>query len=592
MLFYRNLARFMWAVVKTSPWVSVLIGVTTLLGGVVPALEFMAVQGLINYVVDHLQAGFAWQSATGWIAALAGAYLLGEMTKEVSPYLWERLRQDAEFVLEARLLDRAGRAPLVDMETPEFFDKFTRARNGMRGYIFMAIEQVNFVALHSVSLISVMVALAVTYWPAALVMAVASVPAAYLRQKSAGALYELYFAQTEEGRRAEYVYKLLTERRAAQEIRLFSLGKELVRLLRAYTLGPMRQRLALLERVALRDTVAGLLVTGAYAVSVVLLGFAALAGRFTVGAFAAAVKVAQDVQNDLGGLVWMSANLRRGGGFATDFWAFLDSTTDPDAEAEAAATAEPKPAEVVWENVSFAYPGAVHPSLQDVSFRVKPGELIALVGENGAGKSTMVKVLMGLYPATAGKVRLDGVDPNSQEGAGLRARIASVFQDFVRYSLPAGENIGVGETACVGESERIEAAAAGSGAAQVIAGLPQGYETILGKQWAGGEELSGGQWQKVAIARGYMRRASVLILDEPTAALDPMAELEVFRRFKELSQGKTAFLISHRLGAARLADRVFVLKAGRLVEAGSHDDLMAADGEYAALFRAQADWYR
>jgi putative ABC transport system ATP-binding protein/ATP-binding cassette subfamily B protein len=227
-----------------------------------------------------------------------------------------------------------------------------------------------------------------------------------------------------------------------------------------------------------------------------------------------------------------------------------------------------------------------------VTFRVEPGELIALVGENGAGKSTLVKLLMGLYPPTEGSVQVDGTAPASPEGAPVQPRMASVFQDFARYSIAAGENVGVGEVPAVTDMARIEVAAAGSGASAVIESLPHGYDTILGKQWAGGEELSGGQWQKVAIARGYMRLASLLVLDEPTAALDPLAELEVFRRFQALVKGRTAFLISHRLGAARLADRVFVLKEGRLVEAGSHDELMARNGEYAALFRAQAGWYQ
>jgi ATP-binding cassette subfamily B protein len=246
----------------------------------------------------------------------------------------------------------------------------------------------------------------------------------------------------------------------------------------------------------------------------------------------------------------------------------------------------------VFEDVGFRYPGAERWAVRHLSFTLKAGEVLALVGENGAGKTTLVKLLTRLYDPDEGRILLDGHDLRAYDPDALRGTMGVIFQDFVRYNLSAADNIAVGRIEARDDRARIERAASRSQADEMIVKLPAGYEQMIGKRFKNGVELSGGEWQKIAIARAYMREAEVLILDEPTAALDARAEYEVFRRFKELSKGKTAILISHRFSSVRMADRILVLADGKVEAAGTHEELVSQPGRYAELFELQAAGYR
>jgi ABC-type multidrug transport system fused ATPase/permease subunit len=253
----------------------------------------------------------------------------------------------------------------------------------------------------------------------------------------------------------------------------------------------------------------------------------------------------------------------------------------------------PEPAGAIrCDDVSFTYPGAAQPALQGINLTLTPGERLALVGENGAGKTTLVKLLLGLYAPTAGRVLAQGVDLQEIDPQEWRAKLGAVFQDYVRYALTARENVGFGRLESLYDLTAIEKAARSSSAATVVAALPQGYETVLGKEFEDGHDLSGGQWQKLALARAYLRDAPIVVLDEPASALDALAEREIYRQFVDLSQEKTMLLITHRLGSARLADRILFLERGQLVEEGTHEELVAAGGRYARLYALQAQWYR
>ena len=278
--------------------------------------------------------------------------------------------------------------------------------------------------------------------------------------------------------------------------------------------------------------------------------------------------------------------------YIDDLFSFL--RTEPGIRSPAGALPFPDPVRqgFVFEDVGFRYAGAERWAVRHLSFTLAPGEVLALVGENGAGKTTLVKLLSRLYDPVEGRVLLDGRDLRDYDLDSLRAAIGVIFQDFVRYNLPAADNIAVGRIDARGDRARIEAAASAALADDVVANLPNGYDQMIGKRFQGGVDLSGGEWQKMAIARAYMRDAQVLILDEPTAALDARAEYEVFQRFRELSAGRSAVLISHRFSSVRMADRILVLSNGRVEASGTHGDLLAAGGRYAELFELQAAGYR
>ncbi|MEZ4589445.1 MAG: ABC transporter ATP-binding protein, partial [Gemmatimonadales bacterium] len=375
-------------------------------------------------------------------------------------------------------------------------------------------------------------------------------------------------------------------------IRLFDLGGMLRTRYRELRARVLREKIALATRRTFADLLAQVVAVAAVFGSIAFIADRVLAGGITIGGmvmYFGAFQRAQDFFRDLlAGL----ASLYEDNLFLRDFSRFVSLApvvADPPAPKPV-----PRPIRegIEFDRVSFTYPGTTTPVLHELSFRVAPGEHLALVGENGCGKTTLVKLLCRLYDPTSGAIRIDGVDLRELSVNQLRAALAVVFQDYARYQFSARDNIWIGNTALPRDSDRIREAAVRTGADAVISALPKGYDTVLGRQYEEGAELSIGQWQKVALARAFARDAELIILDEPTAALDPLAEAEVFDRFYELAEGRTAIVISHRLSTVRHADRILVMDQGRIVEVGRHDELMSGGGLYAHLFDTQARPYR
>jgi ATP-binding cassette subfamily B protein len=430
-------------------------------------------------------------------------------------------------------------------------------------------------------------------WWMALVALIAPLPAFFASMRYGWWGYQMMRRQSPLRREMSYYNNLLTTDTYNKEIKLFTLGDFFIKLYRTlYNRYYIEARSIIVPRylASFFWGLGSLLVNGFIYLYIAL---QTVAGHITLGKLTfysqAALSVGSSFQSLLSGISSTYENNL----FINTLFEFLDYqpriVSPPNG-----LKPEGDDLTIEFRNVSFTYPGreSAGAALRNVSFRIEPGEAIALVGRNGAGKTTIVKLLTRLYDPDEGQILVNGHDIREYDLAALRDRIGVIFQDYVTYWLSAARNIGVGSIAAIDDQEGVRVAAGKSGASAVIEKLPDGYETMLGKWFDSGQQLSGGEWQKIALARAFMRDASLLILDEPTSSLDPQAEYEVFARFRELTQGKSAIFISHRFSTVRLANRILVLENGGIRESGTHEELLALEGRYAELFSLQAEAYR
>jgi ATP-binding cassette subfamily B protein len=392
-------------------------------------------------------------------------------------------------------------------------------------------------------------------------------------------------------RRMLYLLTLLTTDTYAKEVKLFTLGRHFVDRFRGLARGYYDDQRSVVTRRYIAGYAWGGLSLAASAGTYLYVAIQAVNGRLTLGDLTLYTQAAQSVQSSLQSILSSLSTMYEHNLYLQSLFELLETKPRIVTPEHPVPVPRPLAGRIEFENVSFAYEGSEREALHDVSFAVEPGETVAIVGRNGAGKTTLIKLLSRLYDPTGGVVRIDGNDIRDYDPEELRKQLGVLYQDFASYQTTAQENIGLGRVEAIEEMQRIEAAADRGGATELISRLPRGYETMLGKWFDEGYNLSGGEWQKVALSRAFMRDARLLVLDEPTAALDAVAEFELFRRLRSLTAGRTAIFISHRFSSVRLADRILVLENGRLVEQGTHAQLMTLGGRYARLFRLQAAAY-
>ncbi|WP_096786338.1 ABC transporter ATP-binding protein [Rhodobacter sp. CZR27] len=599
----RNVPPFLRMVWRASPGFLILSLLLRLARALIPVTALWFGKLIIDEVV-RISAlpppgGGAWAwigtPETGPLMLFIGAEfalailsdLLGRAGGLIDTLLTERLTMSSS----VRLMDHAAGLDLAAFEDAGFQDRLERARRQSGGRMTLT-GQILTLMQDAVTVASLASGLLV-YNPWLIVLLVAALVPAFLGEAHFNAqTYSLDFRRTPERRELDYLRVTAASVDTAKEIKIFGLAPFLIERYRMLSESFYRARRRIALARALWGTIFSALGTAGYYLAYLWMIGATLTGRLTIGDLTFLAGSFLRLRGLVEGLLTGFSVTASQALYLEDLFGFF--RVEPSILPPARPLPVPRPIRegFRFEGVGFRYPGAGGWAVRDLSFTLKAGETLALVGENGAGKTTLVKLLARLYDPDEGRIMLDGHDLREFDPAALRGAMGVIFQDFVRYSFSAGDNIAVGRIEAREDALRIAGAAARSGADRIVERLPEGYAQMLGKRFRDGVELSGGEWQKLAIARAYMREVEVLILDEPTAALDARSEFEVFQRFKDLSAGRTAVLISHRFSSVRMADRILVLAGGRVEATGTHDELIARPGRYAELFELQAAGYR
>ena len=584
--------RFVWQSAKGWTLVN---GFFLVLQGVLPLVPLYLMKLIVDTVaagvsahdkgpvLKHLLLLVGLMGAVTLLAALVRA--LAGMVSEWQSYIVTDHMNDV-------LLAKSVEVDLEYYESAQYYDTLHRAQREAPSRPLSIVNGLAQIGQNGISLLAIAALLVSFNWIITSILLTAVISGAALRLRYTGKMYLWQRAQTATERQSGYLNWMLTSSSHAKEIRLFELGPLFIRRFQEVRRKLRKGRLAITRRRSGADFLAQAFATVAIYGSYAYVACQAMWGKITMGDLVMYYQAFQRVQGSLQGILSSLAGLYEDNLFLSNLYEFLDLKRTVIEPLHASPVPQPMQRGIVLEHVSFQYPGGARKVIGDVSLSIRPGEVVALVGENGSGKTTLMKLLCRLYDPTGGTIAIDGVDLRQFETKALRREIAIIFQDYAHYHLTARENIWLGNAALPPDDARVIAAACRSGADDVIRALPHGYDTMLGKWFEDGEELSIGEWQKVALARAFMREAQIIVLDEPTSSMDARAEYEVFRSFRQLVSGRTAILISHRFSTVRMADRIYVLQQGAIIEGGTHDELVRAGGTYARLFEMQARHYR
>jgi ATP-binding cassette subfamily B protein len=599
----RTLRPFIAMVWRASPSLMAASLALRLVRALVPVVALYVGKLIIDDVVRLVQTpgrpttldGWLVSGELQWLGILLSAEfalaVLSDVLIRVVSLVDGLLSEKVTNASSVRLMEHAATLDLEDFEDAEFQDQLERARRQTSGRLTL-MAQLLAQAQALVTVASFAAGLLV-YAPWLIVLLlVALLPVFLGEQHFSARTYTLDFGRTPERRELDYVRQTAASVETAKEVKIFGLNRWLIEHYRrlADSFYATNRQLAL-RRAGWGSLFAAIGTVGYY-LAYAYIVWRTLGGAFSIGDLTFLAGSFARLRGLLEQILTTFSTTAAQALYLNDLFSFFDMRPEILSPADARPFPRPIREGFVFEDVGFIYPGADRWAVRHLDFTLKAGEVVALVGENGAGKTTLVKLLTRLYDPDEGRILLDGHDLREYDLEALRGSMGVIFQDFVRYNFTARDNIAVGRIDARHDQARIERAAHASQADDVVAGLAAGYDQRIGKRFKNGVELSGGEWQKIAIARAYMREAEVLILDEPTAALDARAEFEVFQRFKELSHGKTAVLISHRFSSVRMADRIFVLADGRIEDIGTHEELVAKPGLYAELFELQAAGYR
>lgn len=593
---FRYSRRALELVWSTRRDLTLILALLTLMAGVLPAavayVSRLIVDGVVAAIELHRQTGAADTFRVLTFVALEGAIVatLAGTQRGIS-VCQALLRVLMGQRINVMILQKALTLRLAHFEDSEFYDKLTRARREASTRPLSLVNRTFGLVQNGISLITYGILL-VTFSPwAVVILLLGGIPEFVAEAKFSGDKFRLFRWRSPETRMQMYLETVLAREDHAKEVKLYGLGPRLLQRYREIFDRLFAEDRALTLRRDLWGFLLGLIGTGAFYGAYAWIVASAIQGAITLGEMTMYLLLFRQGQSAVSASLSSISGMYEDNLYLSNLYEYLEQEVPP---SEGRLTRGPTPGDGVrFEQVSFTYPGAEEPALREVTLHLPPGKSLAVVGANGSGKTTLIKLLTRLYTPDTGRILLDGLDLQQWDAPALSERIGVIFQDFGRYQFLVGENIGAGDVEHFEDRERWKNAAEKGMASSFIDTMPDGYDTQLGRWFKGGRELSGGQWQKIALARAFMRtRADILVLDEPTATMDAKAEATLYEHFRELSRGKMTILISHRFSTVRMADQIVVIAGGRIVEQGSHAELMDQGGQYAQLFTLQAQGYR